>query len=309
MLRRESVEAQTTSTVRGTPAYMSPEQTGRMNRVIDYRTDFYSLGVIFYELLTGRLPFPIADPLGLVHAHIAREPSPPADLRADLPPVVSAIIMKLLAKMAEDRYQSAHGLQADLAHCLAEWQATRTVNPFTLAEHDVSTRFQIPQKLYGREPELETLLAAFDRISSPFELTEDEDKIPPTGGVVQGRTGSQTFEAGGHSTPSQPPPARGRSQYFPPSGGDRGGENSGQPRLSALEPPTGGRQTSNSPRWGVRGAGVSHELDDTAPPPPHCQLSMVNYQLPTFNYGVEVHLRLPQSAPERSGGGPGAGRG
>ncbi|MCB9098518.1 MAG: AAA family ATPase [Anaerolineales bacterium] len=166
----------------GDLAYISPEQTGRMNRIIDYRTDFYSLGVTFYHLLTGRLPFAIADPLSLVHAHIAREPIPPADLRADLPPVVSAIIMKLLAKMAEDRYQSAHGLQADLERCLAEWSATGVVAPFTLAEHDVSTRFQIPQKLYGREPELATLLAAFDRISAAADLAEGEDKMPPAGG-------------------------------------------------------------------------------------------------------------------------------
>lgn len=150
--------------IEGNLAYLSPEQTGRMNRVIDYRADFYALGVILYELLTGQLPFKLDDPLRLVYAHIAKEPIPPVTLRPDLPLPLSSLILKLLAKMAEDRYQSGYGLSFDLAHCLEEWQAARTINPFSLGRQDISDRFQIPQKLYGREPELQTLLAAVERV-------------------------------------------------------------------------------------------------------------------------------------------------
>jgi predicted ATPase/transcriptional regulator with GAF, ATPase, and Fis domain len=143
--------------------YASPEQTGRMNRVPDYRTDFYSLGVSFYELLTGRLPFSAADALELIHWHIAKVPPAPAELDPKIPAPLSEIVMKLLAKTAEDRYQSAMGLRADLEVCAREWEARSSIAPFTLAQRDFSDRFLISQKLYGREREVEQLLAAFDQ--------------------------------------------------------------------------------------------------------------------------------------------------
>jgi predicted ATPase/signal transduction histidine kinase len=149
--------------IAGTLAYMSPEQTGRMNRSMDTRSDLYSLGVTLYQMLTGVLPFAAADPLEWVHCHIARQPVAPADRRA-VPEPLSAIIMRLLAKNAEERYQTAAGLEADLRRCLTEWQSHRRVDSFTLGVDDSSDRLLIPERLYGREREVETLLAAFDRV-------------------------------------------------------------------------------------------------------------------------------------------------
>ena len=150
----------------GTLAYMSPEQTGRMNRTLDYRTDFYSLGVTFYELLTGQLPFTTTDILELVHCHIAKQPIPPHQVNADIPKVVSDIILKLMAKNAEERYQSAWGLKADLEECLRHLETTGQIATFQLGNQDISDKFQIPQKLYGREAKVETLLTAFERIAA-----------------------------------------------------------------------------------------------------------------------------------------------
>jgi PAS domain S-box-containing protein len=149
----------------GTLAYLSPEQTGRMNRSIDYRTDFYSLGATFYELLTGQLPFLTTDVLGLVHCHIAKQPVPPCELNAAVPQAVSDIVLKLMAKNAEDRYQSAWGIKADLEHCAAQLEASGHIGPVQLGLQDVSDQFQIPQKLYGREAEIAALLAAFERVA------------------------------------------------------------------------------------------------------------------------------------------------
>ncbi|MGK7902860.1 MAG: AAA family ATPase [Hormoscilla sp.] len=148
----------------GTLAYMSPEQTGRMNRSLDYRTDFYSLGVTFYELLAQQLPFQAADAMELVHAHIAKQPVPPDKINREIPSSVSNIVMKLLAKTAEDRYQSAWGIKADLSACLEQLQSRGYIEEFPLAREDISDKFEIPHKLYGREQEIETLLAAFDRV-------------------------------------------------------------------------------------------------------------------------------------------------
>ncbi|MGF1570904.1 MAG: AAA family ATPase [Nodosilinea sp.] len=150
----------------GTPAYMSPEQTGRMNRSIDYRTDLYSLGVTFYHLLTGRLPFPTEDLLELVHGHLAILPLPPSDLNPTIAPVLSALVLKLMAKNADDRYQSAAGLKADLVHALKLWQATGTVADFPLAQQDFTGKLQISQKLYGREEDVAKLLVAFERVAT-----------------------------------------------------------------------------------------------------------------------------------------------
>jgi PAS domain S-box-containing protein len=149
--------------IAGTLAYMAPEQTGRMNRSIDTRSDLYSLGVTLYQMLTGALPFAAADPLEWVHCHIARQPTPPGD-RAAVPEPLSSLTMKLLAKNAEERYQTASGLEADLRRCLAEWQLHGRIDPFPLGAHDKSDRLLIPEKLYGREREIDALLAAFDRV-------------------------------------------------------------------------------------------------------------------------------------------------
>ncbi|HEU4532457.1 MAG TPA: AAA family ATPase, partial [Polyangiaceae bacterium] len=150
----------------GTLAYMSPEQTGRMNRVLDYRTDFYSLGVTLYELFTGALPFATTDPLELVHSHIARTPPSPRERAPGLPEAVAAIVLKLLAKAAEDRYQSAHGLACDLEECLARWGDGGAIGAFALGRNDVPGALRVAQKLYGREAETAALLAAFDRASA-----------------------------------------------------------------------------------------------------------------------------------------------
>jgi serine/threonine protein kinase len=151
-------------TIAGTLAYMAPEQTGRTNHSIDSRSDLYSLGVTLYQLLTGSLPFTASDPMVLVHCHIARRPVPPSERLGNIPIAVSQIIMRLLAKTVEERYQTATGLESDLRRCLAEWEAHRRVIEFSLRQHDIPDRLQIPEKLYGREPEVDALLAAFDRV-------------------------------------------------------------------------------------------------------------------------------------------------
>lgn len=165
-LSRESQVARNPSVIEGTLAYMSPEQTGRMNRAMDYRTDLYSLGVTLYELFTGRLPFEATDPLELVHCHIARVPPPAARVARDLPPVLSRIVARLMEKSADDRYQTAAAVATDLRSCLEDIQATGAVSEFEIAQGDVSDRFQIPQRLYGREVETAALLEAFDRVAT-----------------------------------------------------------------------------------------------------------------------------------------------
>ena len=164
-LSRENSPFQHPTGLEGTLAYMSPEQTGRMNRVVDYRTDFYSLGVTLYELLTGRVPFLGTDALALVHAHIAQQPPPPHELVPEIPLPLSAVVMKLLAKNAEDRYQSAPGLIADLQECLRQWQTTGEIVAFSLGQQEVRAQLQIPQRLYGREQNIDTLVRAFTRVS------------------------------------------------------------------------------------------------------------------------------------------------
>src|SRR5712672_1736424 len=150
--------------IAGTLAYMAPEQTGRMNRSVDSRSDLYALGVTFYEMLTGQLPFTAADPMEWVHCHIARQPVPPNERVADIPEPLAALVMKLLAKTAEERYQTAAGVEADLRKCLADLELNGRIDGFPLGAHDGSDRLLIPEKLYGREREIEALIAAFDRV-------------------------------------------------------------------------------------------------------------------------------------------------
>ena len=163
-LPRERQSAEPPEMIAGTLAYMAPEQTGRMNRSVDSRSDLYSLGITFYEMLTGVLPFIASDPMEWVHCHIARQPVAPDQWVKEIPAPLSAIVMKLLAKTAEERYQTAAGVARDLRDCLKEWEAHRHIDPFQFGAHDVSNRLLIPEKLYGREREIDALLASFDRV-------------------------------------------------------------------------------------------------------------------------------------------------
>ncbi len=170
LLPREIQTLVNPNVLEGTLAYLSPEQTGRMNRGIDYRTDFYSLGVTFYELLTCSLPFNSHDPMELVHCHLAKLPDPSKIQNSKfkngqpIPQVLGEIVMKLMAKNAEDRYQSALGLKFDLEKCLTQLQETGEIEIFPIAQRDSCDRFIIPDKLYGRETKVSTLLQAFERV-------------------------------------------------------------------------------------------------------------------------------------------------
>jgi serine/threonine protein kinase len=166
---RENPTLQNLNFLEGTLAYISPEQTGRMNRCLDYRSDFYGLGVTFYELLTGRLPFETNDALELIHCQIAKQPLPPREINPSIPKVLSDIVLKLMAKTAEERYQSAFGIAADLAKCLQQLETTGTISDFPLGTEDICDRFQIPQKLYGREKEVEILLSAFEAVADNLQ--------------------------------------------------------------------------------------------------------------------------------------------
>ncbi|MGY0572482.1 ATP-binding protein [Bradyrhizobium sp. RDM12] len=163
-LLRERQAPHPPETIAGTFAYMAPEQTGRMNRSIDIRSDLYSFGITLYQMLTGVQPFTASDPMGWIHCHVARQPVPPAERVTGIPHVVSAIVMKLLAKAAENRYQSAVGLESDLRRCMTEWEASKRILPFGLGSHDAPSQLQFREELYGREVEIERLLAAFDRV-------------------------------------------------------------------------------------------------------------------------------------------------
>ena len=167
LLPKETQEIKNPNRLEGTLAYLAPEQTGRMNRGIDYRSDFYALGVTLFELLAGQLPFQSNDAIELVHCHIAKQP--PSLSQFNLPEALANIVAKLMAKNAEDRYQSGLGLKHDLEKCLSEWQETGQIAPFELAERDIPDRFIIPEKLYGRATEVQTLIKAFDRVANPPE--------------------------------------------------------------------------------------------------------------------------------------------
>src|SRR5258708_1474754 len=145
---------------------MGSEQNGRMKRSMGASSDLYSLGVTLYGMLTAALPFSGADPLEWVHCHIARQPIPFSERARGIPQAVEAVILKLLAKNPEERYQTATGLEADLRRCLADWEAHGRVEPFALGARDASERLLIPEKLYGRAREIGTLVAAFDRVAT-----------------------------------------------------------------------------------------------------------------------------------------------
>lgn len=169
-LPREQPNIQPPEMLEGTLAYIAPEQTGRMNRAIDYRADIYSLGITLYEMITGQLPFQAEDALEMVRCHLAQIPVPPHEIHPHIPggqgvpKVISDIIMKLMAKEPDDRYQSAFGLQADLKTCLEQFKRHGTIPLFTIGKNDRMRYFRISQKLYGRTQELDTLRTAFDRV-------------------------------------------------------------------------------------------------------------------------------------------------
>src|SRR2546422_323103 len=163
-LRRERQAPEPPEMIAGSLPYMAPEQTRRMNRSIDSRSDLYAAGVTLYEMLTGSLPFNASDPMEWVHCHIARRPVPPAERRKEVPGPVSAIIVRLLAKTPEERYQTAAGLERDLRRCLAAWEEHRRVDHFPIAQDDTPDRLLVHEKLYGRSREIDTLLTAFDRM-------------------------------------------------------------------------------------------------------------------------------------------------
>jgi predicted ATPase/signal transduction histidine kinase len=150
--------------ISGTLAYMAPEQTGRMNRSVDSRSDLYALGATLYEALTGELPFSATDPIELIHCHIASQPVPPEARVAGVPAQLGAVVMKLLSKTAEERYQTAAGVEADLRRCLSAWEANGAIAPFPLGVRDTSSRLMIPERLYGRDAETAVLLAAFEQV-------------------------------------------------------------------------------------------------------------------------------------------------
>ena len=150
--------------IAGTLAYMAPEQTGRMNRSTDSRSDLYSYGVTLYEMLTGLLPFAASDSMEWVHCHVARRPMPPDQRTEGIPRTVSSIVMKLLSKTAEERYQTAAGVESDLRRCLGDWETLGRVNAFSIGTHDASDRLWIPERLYGRDHEVKVLLNAFERV-------------------------------------------------------------------------------------------------------------------------------------------------
>lgn len=168
---RENQALKSPDVLEGTLAYMSPEQTGRMNRSIDYRTDFYSLGVTLYQMFTGRLPFEAVDAMELVHCHIAQEPLPVHEVNPRSPAALSKIIGKLMAKAAEARYQSAWGIVADLEACRQSLHDHGTLEDFEPGREDHSERFRIAQRLYGRDTEIAAVLATFQRASTgPSEM-------------------------------------------------------------------------------------------------------------------------------------------
>ncbi len=188
LLPKETQIVQSPKCLEGSLPYLAPEQTGRMNRAIDYRADFYALGVTLYRLLTGQLPFTSDDPMELIHCHIAQVPPMADRINAGVTATVAQIVAKLMEKNAEDRYQSALGLKHDLEQCLEEWRSQNTIVNFELGTQDICDRFIIPEKLYGRDSEVQTLLDAFVRAAkgkSEMVLVEGFSGVGKTAVVNQ----------------------------------------------------------------------------------------------------------------------------
>jgi predicted ATPase/GAF domain-containing protein len=164
LVREQRQAAEPPETIAGSLAYISPEQTGRMNRSVDTRTDLYSLGITFYRMLTGSLPFAASGPMEWLHCHIAKQPIAPSERSGTVPAQLANMVMKLLAKMAEERYQTATGLETDLHRCLAEWETHGSIDDFPLGRQDTPERLFIPEKLYGRERDIEILVTSFNRV-------------------------------------------------------------------------------------------------------------------------------------------------
>ena len=226
-LNKENPQFNNPNCVEGTLAYMSPEQTGRMNRTLDYRTDFYSLGITLYEMLTNRLPFQSSDPLEIVYSHIALQAIAPHQINSDIPPAISEIVIKLMAKNAENRYQSAAGLLADLEICLHQLETTGEITDFIPGRLDILSQLLIPQKLYGRQQQVNELLAAFERVGagSPESVPPNQDIQKPALPHPETVARLAAFErVGGGSPESLPPnrnteiPARSQSELMLVSG-------------------------------------------------------------------------------------------
>ncbi|MGE5670143.1 MAG: ATP-binding protein, partial [Fibrobacterota bacterium] len=168
-LSREAAQCVNLNVLEGTLDYISPEQTGRINRPVDYRTDLYSLGVTLYELFTGELPFKGDDELEIIYCHIAKIPVSPVEINPQIPLILSNMIMKLISKTAEERYQSAYGLLKDLEFCQqnleSSWQFSSTFIP---GQKDVLDRFEIPHKLYGRDAEVDLLIKEFEKAAEGY---------------------------------------------------------------------------------------------------------------------------------------------
>jgi predicted ATPase/class 3 adenylate cyclase len=202
-LSRENAVLLTADRIEGDLRYVSPEQTGRMNRNVDYRADYYSMGILFFQMLTGRLPFSSSDPMEMVHAHIALDlpAMDKAHFGAQIPPVLQKIVRKLAAKNAEDRYRSANGIIRDLKECLVQLESTGQVNDFEPGRKDFSDQFLLPQKLYGRDHERETLLDAYSRVcagKTVFALVSGQSGVGKTS-LIQEILKSMT-EHGGYFT-------------------------------------------------------------------------------------------------------------
>ncbi|GAB4290883.1 MAG: hypothetical protein Fur0025_25870 [Oscillatoriaceae cyanobacterium] len=189
VLTRENPTLKNPEILEGTLPYISPEQTGRMNRALDYRSDFYSLGATFYELLSGQLPFAAEDAIEFVYAHIAKQPVPLHKINPHIPKPLGDIVMKLLAKTAEERYQSALGLKADLQECRRQLETTGIISEFPLARQDIADKFQINQKLYGREAEIASLLEAYALVAPGENLIHIADPVQPVLMLIAGYSG------------------------------------------------------------------------------------------------------------------------
>lgn len=181
IITHENEEIYNREVIEGTLRYISPEQTGRMNRDVDYRTDIYSLGITFYEMLTGEVPFVSSDPMEIIHSQIARQPAPPCEVAEDIPPVISDIVIRMLAKNPEERYQNAFGVMHDIELCLDQYRHNKTIVPFGLGQKDISKQFRIPHALVGRETEVNSLLSSFQNLMHTPTIGSKREIVLVTG--------------------------------------------------------------------------------------------------------------------------------